>query len=115
MAFAAARTVRLVVDIGVELTGCIPKRTQGAFAATEVPHAGGNNALGSGDPHHLPKAGQWICHEVNDQLCQRYIENVVPERKVLRRSPLHGHPGIPLPDGSDKGLRRIDGGHGVGT
>ena len=59
-----------------------------ARAAGVVPDAGRDDAAGAGDARHLPKPGDRIGHEVDDELGERGVERGVGEGERLRRGAL---------------------------
>ena len=80
---ARAGKPRFVLDVGIEFARRAPEQTERPLATGVIPDARGDDPVGPGDPAHLAKSLDRIGHEMHDQLCQRRVEGLILERKLL--------------------------------
>jgi hypothetical protein len=113
VAFAGARKLRLILDVGIKLARCLPERAERPLAAGVIPNARGYDTKVARRARHLAKSRDGVCHEVNDELCQSGVEGLIFKRQLLRRSASHGDAGMALSSCSNERRRRIDRRHRV--
>src|SRR5205814_1491761 len=76
-------SIRLALDVGIQLARSAPERRDRRGAADHVPDARGNNSAWTCDASHLRNAAHRLGHEMDDELRQRRVELVVSERQAL--------------------------------
>ena len=109
MAFAHARKVRLIVNVGVQLARGLPEGPQRAPAAAVVPHARRDDAALAGDARHLRQTHHRVLHEVDHELREGHVKRTVLEGQLLRGGLADGDTGIPRRHGLNERFRRVDG------
>ncbi len=110
--FVSARKLRLILDVRIQLPRRLPKQAERPLAASVIPNAGRHDTVLTHHARHFAKPPDGICHEVNDELCQRRVERLISKRELLRRGASHADPGVALSSCCNERLRRIDGRNG---
>ena len=93
----------------------VPEWAQRPRPAAVVPYARRNEASLPRDAPHLPKTGDGVGHEVDDELGERAVEAAVGEGQLLGRRLPDVDIGMSRPRCGDKRLRRVDRGHRLGA
>ncbi len=94
--FVSARKLRLILDVRIQLPRRLPKQAERPLAASVIPNAGRHDTVLTHHARHFAKPPDGICHEVNDELCQRRVERLISKRELLRRGASHADPGVAL-------------------
>ena len=108
VALAGAGTLRLILDLGIELARHIPEQTERGLTAGVIPYARRNDTAWANDAHHFAQPLPGICHEVNDQLRESSVEGLVRKRQLLRRHRSHVDARVTVPRRREEGLGRIN-------
>jgi CubicO group peptidase (beta-lactamase class C family) len=109
VAFAGACEAGLAAAPGIELARCLPEQAEGTPASGRmVPDASGDDAVLPRDATHLGQSGDGILHEEDDELSQCRIEPACRKRQLLGGPLPDIDSGVPLSDGGDERLGRID-------
>ena len=83
VALAGTGTLRLILDLGIELARHIPEQTERGLTASVIPHARRHDTAWAHDAHHFAQPLPGICHEVNDELRENSVERLVRKWQLL--------------------------------
>ena len=111
MPLSRACEVRLVHDVGIALARGVPEEAERSLATGVIPDARRQDAVLAGDAGHLAEPGDWIRHEVDDELGQSRVELAIAERELLGGREPNLDAWMALLRRRDERLRRIDRGN----
>ena len=108
VALAGTGTLRLILDLGIELARRIPEQAERGLTASVIPHARRHDTAWPNDAHHFAQPLPRICHEVNYELRENSIERLVRKRQLLCRRESHVDARVTVSGRRDEGLGRIN-------
>ena len=111
MTLSRTREVRLVHDVGIVLARGVPEEAERSLATGVIPDARRQDAVLAGDAGHFAEPGDWIRHEVDDELGQSRVELAIAERELLGGREPNLDAWMALFRRRDERLRRIDRGN----
>ena len=69
VALTGTRKIRLIFDLGIELSRGLPEHAERSLTAAVIPDTGGDDAIPTRHTRHLRQSRDGMRHEVHDQLC----------------------------------------------